>query len=84
MHEGAVCTEIIDIVSHAAMVNDMKKVEEIVLSVGPYSCLHPGQLNFYFEVARQGTCMAQATIRVERDESMTGTSQMRIREIRGE
>ena len=61
MHEGAVCTEIIDIVSRAAAANDIRKVDEIILSVGPYSCLNPGQLNFYFEVAREGTCMAQAS-----------------------
>ena len=52
--------------------------------MGPYSCLNPGQLNFYFEVAREGTCMAQASILVERDEALTGVSQMYIREIRGE
>ena len=84
MHEGAVCTEIIDIFSRAAAANDIRKVDEIILSVGPYSCLNPGQLNFYFEVAREGTCMAQASILVERDEALTGVSQMYIREIRGE
>ena len=84
MHEGAVCSEIMDIVSHAAAVNGMKQVEEIVLSVGPYSCLHLDQLNFYFEVARKGTCMEHAVITMERDESYKGLSQMFVKTIRGE
>ena len=84
MHEGAVCTEIIDIVSREAGANGINRVDEILLAIGPYSCLNPGQLNFYFEVAREGTCMAEAVIRTERDESLKGASQMYIREIRGE
>ena len=84
MHEGAVCTEIIDIVSRAAAENDIRKVDEIFIAVGPYSCLNYGQLNFYFEVAREGTCMSEAVIRMERDASLTGVSQMYIRTIRGE
>ena len=54
MHEGAVCREIVDIVGAAARDNDIEKVYEIVLSVGPYSCIHAAQLNFYFEVIRKG------------------------------
>lgn len=84
MHEGAVCTEIIDIVSDAARNNDIEKVSEILLVVGPYSCLNLPQLNFYFEVAREGTCMSSAVIRMEKDETLTGTSQMYIKSIRGD
>lgn len=84
MHEGAVCTEIIDIVSGAATANNLHRVDEILLSVGPYSCLNLSQLNFYFDVARVGTVMENAVIRMERDDSLTGTSQMFIKNIRGE
>ena len=84
MHEGAVCTEIMDIVTQAAAVNGMTRVEEIVLSVGPYSCLHLDQLNFYFEVAKKGTCMENAVISMELDESYRGLSQMFVKNIRGE
>lgn len=84
MHEGAVCSEIIDIVGEAAMKNAIAKVYEIVLSVGPYSCINESQLNFYFEVARKGTCMEDAVIRIERDEELTGPSQMYIRTFRGD
>ena len=84
MHEGAVCTEIIDIVSEAAKENQISRVAEILLCVGPYSCLNPEQLNFYFEVARAGTCMSEAVIRINRDNSLTGTSQMYIKSIKGD
>ncbi len=84
MHEGAVCSEIMDIVSHAARVNDLKQVHEILLSVGPYSCLNLSQLNFYFEIAKKGTCMERAVIRMEKDETISGTSQMFIKSIQGD
>lgn len=84
MHEGAVCSEIIDIVSGAAKANALSRVEEIVLTVGPYSCLNLNQLNFYFEVARKNTCMENAVIRMEKDANLTGISQMYITNIRGE
>ena len=84
MHEGAVCREIVDIVGAAARDNEIEKVYEIVLSVGPYSCIHAAQLNFYFEVIRKGTCMEEAVVTIERDEKLTGPSQMYIKTFRGE
>lgn len=84
MHEGAVCREIMDIVSAAAVENEIKNVYEIVISVGPYSCIHEGQLNFYFDVLRKGTCMADAVIHLEKDESLTGVSQMYVKTFKGE
>ena len=84
MHEGAVCREIMDIVTEAAVENEIQKIYEIVISVGPYSCLHEGQLNFYFEVLRKGTCMEEAVIRLEKDETLIGTSQMYVKTFRGE
>jgi len=84
MHEGAVCREIVDIVGEAAWQNDIAKVYEIVLAVGPYSCINQSQLNFYFDVIRKGTCMEEAVITVERDEDLSGPSQMYIKTFRGE
>ena len=84
MHEGAVCREIVDIVGQAAWQNDIEKVYEIVLAVGPYSCINQSQLNFYFDVIRKGTCMEEAVITVERDEKLSGPSQMYIKTFRGE
>ena len=52
--------------------------------MGPYSCIHAAQLNFYFEVIRKGTCMEEAVITIERDEKLTGPSQMYIKTFRGE
>lgn len=84
MHEGAVCKEIVDIVGEAAWQNDIQKVYEIVLAVGPYSCINQSQLNFYFDVIRKGTCMEEAVITVERDEDLSGPSQIYIKTFRGE
>lgn len=84
MHEGTLCREIIDIVSHAADINNIERVFEIVLRVGPYSCVHEQQLNFYFDIMSKGTCMAEAIIHIERDESITGTSQMYVKTFIGE
>lgn len=84
MHEGTVVREIMNIVSEAAMANDIERVYEIILRVGPYSCLHEQQLNWYFEILRKGTCMEEAVISIERDDTISGTNQMYIKTFRGE
>lgn len=84
MHEGTVCREIVEIVTNAAKMNDIEKVYEIILSVGPYSCIHEGQLNFYFDIIKKGTCMEEAVITIEKDESLQGASQMFVKTFRGE
>lgn len=84
MHEGTVVREIMNIVDETAMLNDITKVYEIVLRVGPYSCLHEQQLNWYFEILRKGTCMEEAIIKIERDDSIEGTNQMYLKTFRGE
>lgn len=84
MHEGAVCAEIMDITTRVAAENDLAKIWEIVVTVGAYSCVNEGQLNFYFDAAKPGTCMADAVIRVERDESLKGASQLYLKSIRGD
>ena len=33
--------------------NEIKEVYEIDLVVGPYSCVHEGQLNFYFDFLKE-------------------------------
>ena len=84
MHEGAVCREIVNIVTEAAIENEIAKVYEIIISVGPYSCIHEGQLNFYFDVMKKDTIMEEAVIRLESDDTLTGTSQMYVKTFRGE
>lgn len=84
MHEGAVCREIMDIASNAAVMNDITKIYEIVVATGPYSCVMENQLNFYFEICRKGTCMEEAVIRLEQDDSLEGPSQVYVRSIRGD
>ena len=84
MHEGAVCREIMDIVDRSARENGIRKVHEIVLAVGPWAGIQADQLNFYFDILRKGTSMSEAVIRVEKEEGLTGTSQMYIKNYRGE
>ena len=84
MHEGTVVREIMEIVDRAAQQNDITKVSEIVLRVGPYSCIHAQQLNWYFEILAKETCMEGAVIQIERDDTISGTSQMYIKTFRGE
>ena len=84
MHEGTVVREIMNIVSEAALQNQISKVYEIVSRVGPYSCIHEQQLNWYFGILREGTCMEEAIIKVERDETLTGVNQMYLKTFKGE
>ena len=84
MHEGTVVREIMSIVDTAAKANDIRKVYEIILRVGPYSCIHERQLNWYFEILRKDTCMEDAVIKIERDDSIIGTNQMYIKTFKGE
>lgn len=84
MHEASVCREIVDIVSQAALENDIAQVYEIVLSVGEYSCVNEQQLNFYMDVMAKGTCMEKARIRLEKDFSITGTTQIYVKNFQGE
>ena len=84
MHEGAVCREIVDIVTEAAVRNDISRVYEIVVTVGEYSCINESKLNFYFDVMKRDTCLEQAYIRIEKDLSITGRTQMYVKTFRGE
>ena len=84
MHESSVCREIADIVSQAAAENEISKVYEILVCVGEYSCVNESQLNFYFDLYSKGTCMESAVIKLEKDLSLTGRTQMYIKTFRGD
>ena len=84
MHEGSVCREIMNIVSESALQNNISHVYEIILRVGPYSCIHEQQLNFYFDVLGKGTCMENAKKKKKKDDSISGASQMFIKSYKGE
>lgn len=84
MHESVVCQEIFDIVLSAAEKHGLTCIEEIIVSAGPYSCLNEAELNFFFLMLRAGTCMEDAFITIERDDTLEGASQMFVKSIRGE
>ena len=84
MHEGTVCREIVDIVTEAAAENDISAVYEIVVSVGEFSCVNESQLNFYFDIMKKDTILEKAVIRLEKDMSIRGKTQMYVKTFRGE
>lgn len=84
MHEGAVCTEVMDIAQRAADRNGLSRISRIIVACGPHSCLNEQELNFYFHVAQEGTCMEGGWITVERDDALEGIAQMYVRSIEGE
>lgn len=84
MHEAAVCNEIMDIALRAASQHGLQRITHIQIAAGPYSCINEQQLNFYFNVVQQGTCMEGAWISIDRDESLVGISQMFVKGIDGE
>ena len=84
MHEGTVCREIVDIVTEAATENDIYAVYEIVVSVGEFSCVNESQLNFYFDIMKKDTILEKAVIRLEKDMSIRGKTQMYVKTFRGE
>ncbi len=84
MHEAAVCREIMDVVGKAAEDGGLEKIYEIVIVAGPYSCIQENQLNFYFNITKTGTCMEEGVIRIVRDESLKGPSQIYVRSISGD
>ena len=84
MHEGSVCAEIMDIALRVASQNALQRIERIEITTGPHSCINEQQLNFYFSVAQQGTCMEGAWINVMQDERLKGPSQMFVTAIEGQ
>lgn len=84
MHEGTVCAEIVKIVDRAAAQHGIQSVYEIVIVVGPHSCLNESQLNFYLPVTGKGTSVEQAVIRVEQEKGLTGAAQMYVKSFRGD
>lgn len=84
MHEGALCQEIMDVAKRAAKRYGLKKIYEIFVVTGPYSGVHEGQLNFYFDVAKKGTCMEDGLISLLLDESLKGANQLYVKNITGE
>lgn len=84
MHEGAVCREILLIAERTAVRNDIRHITGITLAVGPLSCVNTAQLQFYFDVAKTGTCAQDARLSVEQDASITGSRQEFVRRLEGE
>lgn len=84
MHEAAICAEVMDIAQRVADEHGLERISRITVEVGAYSHVNEQQLNFYFNVAQQGTCMESAWISVVRNDSLEGASQLYLRDLEGE
>lgn len=84
MHEGAVCREILRIAARAAQQHGIRSITGITLAVGAQTCVNPAQLQFFFEVAKQGTQAAHAVLTIVQDETIVGAQQEFVRAIEGD
>lgn len=70
MHERAVCKQIIDICLQAKEEYHLTVIDSITLKVGIYSCIHKGQLDYLFQISKQGTDLENTLLLFE-DEPYT-------------
>lgn len=64
MHELSVCQALIDEVARIVMSREARAVGRITLEVGPLSGVEPELLARAFEIARVGTCAADAELAI--------------------
>ena len=84
MHEGTVCREILDIAMEAAKNNDIAKICSITMVKGVNSCVHDGELQFYFNVIKKGTLAEDAILIIEVDENLTEYHSEYVKNIEGD
>lgn len=64
MHELSVCQALLEEVTGIARRHGARAVERISVEVGPLAGIEPGLLTSAFEIARRGTCAAEAELSV--------------------
>lgn len=64
MHELSICQVLIDEVARIATHHDARAVGRITIEVGPLSGVEPELLARAFEIARIGTCAAEAQLSI--------------------
>ncbi len=65
MHELSVCRSLLDEVTKIATSHGASAVERITVEIGRLSGVEPELLARAFEIARAGTCAAQAALSIE-------------------
>ncbi|MDE2304735.1 MAG: hydrogenase maturation nickel metallochaperone HypA [Gammaproteobacteria bacterium] len=65
MHELAVCRSLLDEVERVAVLHGARRVERVLVAIGPLAGIDSGLLGRAFEVARAGTIAAEAAFAVE-------------------
>jgi hydrogenase nickel incorporation protein HypA/HybF len=64
VHELSVCQALLDEVAKIAASHDARAVERVTVEVGLLSGIEPALLASAFEIARAGTCAAQAELSI--------------------
>ena len=64
MHELSICQALLDEVARIATRHDARVVGRITIEVGPLSGVEPELLARAFEIARAGTCAAEAQLAI--------------------
>ena len=65
MHELAVCQGLLSQVDRIAREHEARRVDRIVLSIGPLSGVEPPLLDRAFEIARMGTVAQDAVLEIQ-------------------
>ena len=72
MHELSICLSLLSQVADIAKARDAEAVERIVIEVGPLSGVEPSLLAQAYEIARAGSCAAQAELSITTTELIVG------------
>ena len=66
MHEMSIAQDIIRLAESERNARGFSKIVSIKVQAGAMSCFVPSALELAFEVVREGTCAADATLDIER------------------
>lgn len=67
MHELSIASNIVSEVESAARQNNVTAVSSVTLAIGRLCGIVPGALSFGFELAREGTMLANAELVIEEE-----------------
>ena len=81
MHEAAIAKEVFDIAQQAMTENGLTRLTRIVMDIGEYSAVVPGQVQLVFRIAVHNTAMDGCALEIH---DLPGELGMYVRTIEGE
>ncbi|WP_129597824.1 hydrogenase maturation nickel metallochaperone HypA [Anaerophilus nitritogenes] len=66
MHEVAVMTEVFEIINENIKIYNLKKIDQILLKIGEFTCVEEHALRFSFEVISKGTICENAKLIIQK------------------